>query len=148
MLVRVQRHPISRSFISDLGKMERNLDGLFGSLVNGSDRVSSPAFPVMDIAENEQETTVIAELPGVKREDVKISVEKDTLTVYGKRDLPSLPEKSRWLRNETASGEFSRTFTLSHLIEADKVSAELTNGVLRITLPKPEAVRPKEIMIR
>ncbi len=102
----------------------------------------------LDLVELEKESIVLVELPGVAKEDVKISLEEDLLTIKGERKASGLPDGARWIRSERSSGEFFRTIQLPHPVKADAVSAEMVNGVLRITLPKAEEARPREIGIK
>lgn len=145
MLVRVQRYPISRSLFGDLFNTERQIDSLFSSLLGTDGYSRIRPFPRVDLAEYGNESVLIAEMPGVKKEDVKISLEDRFLTISGERKAQALSEGSLWVRNEVDAGEFSRSFELSHAVDANKVSAEMENGILRVVLPKPEAVRPREI---
>jgi HSP20 family protein len=102
----------------------------------------------IDLVERPNESIVVVELPGVAKEDVKISLEGELLTIKGERKTSGLPDGARWIRSERSSGEFFRTIQLPHPVKADAVSAEMVNGVLRITLPKAEEARPREIGIK
>jgi len=101
----------------------------------------------IDLVERENESIVVVELPGVTKEDVKISLEEGLLTIKGERKTSGLPDGARWIRSERSSGGFARAIQLPHPVKADSVSAELVNGLLRITLPKAEEARPREIHI-
>ena len=105
-------------------------------------------YPAIDIAEQENETVVLAELPGVKKEDVKISIEKNVLTIRGERKPYEAPDTARVLLNEVPVRPFSRSLELQHDVDGKNVSAELTDGVLRIVLPKAESARTRTIEIR
>lgn len=91
---------------------------------------------------------VIVELPGVAKEDVKVTLHDDMLTVAAERKQPELQEKEQWLRNEISYGKFERSVNLPYPVVTDKVSATHENGILRITLPKAEEAKPKQISIR
>ncbi|HEX7573296.1 MAG TPA: Hsp20/alpha crystallin family protein, partial [Bacteroidota bacterium] len=116
--------------------------------------VESPAAedvafaPPVDVTENKEEVVVVAELPGVKKEDVKISLEKGVLTINGKREEDTLSGDGRGLLREQRKGKFARTVRLPYEVDAAKVSAELSDGLLRIVLPKAEAARAHEITVR
>ncbi len=142
MFSRVQRYPISRSLFN----LEREIDDLFGSVLGTGRSVWDREYPAVDIAEYENESVIIAEMPGVKKEDVKISVQDGVLAISGERK--ALPEGSRAIRNECCGGKFNRAVDLPHEVESDAITAELTDGVLRIVLPKAEEARPKEIKIK
>lgn len=147
MVMRIHRAPTYGSFLGDLFSLEQEIGNLFDGFL--ADRVvSSPGFPALDLAEQQNESVLTAELPGVRKEDVRISVQDDVLTISGERKAPVLPEDSRWIRNETPAGQFSRSLTLPHEVKADAVTAELKNGILRVILPKAETARPKEIRVK
>jgi HSP20 family protein len=92
--------------------------------------------------------TVVVELPGVAKEDVKATLHDDVLTVSAERKQPELKEKEQWLRNEISYGKFERSINLPYSVVAEKVSALHENGILRIVLPKAEEAKPKQISIR
>lgn len=110
-------------------------------------RRNSAGRPVTDVAEYESEYLLVAELPGVKKEDVKISVENGTLTLKGERKNGAFSDDTRLLRRETSTRPFDRSFVLPEDVEVNGISAELTDGILRVRLPKAELARPREIRI-
>ena len=110
-----------------------------------SSRVSVPA---MDIAEYENEYVAIAELPGVKKEDVIITFEKNVLTVEGVRKPSELPQDARVLLNEMRVRDFSRSIRVPVEIDATAISAELENGILKVVLPKSQEARARTIAIK
>lgn len=105
-------------------------------------------YPYVNIAEYKDEIQVVAEIPGISKENVKLQIHDGVLTISGERKAPDDAKDSQWLRQEISYGSFSRTIQLPERVEAEKVTAEYQNGVLRVTLPKHEAVKPKEITIR
>ena len=105
-------------------------------------------YPYVNVAEYKDEVQIVAEIPGVPKEDVKIQIQDGEITISGERKAPESAKESQWLRQEIGYGSFSRTIQLPESIDADKVTAEYTNGVLKITVPKQEAAKPKEIVIR
>lgn len=105
-------------------------------------------YPALDLAEYENEFVVVAELPGVNKEDLKITVENGILTIRGVRKPYEIPQDARVILNEMRVQEFSRSMELPHEVDIDKVSAELQNGLLRITLPKTEEARARTIQIQ
>jgi HSP20 family protein len=105
-------------------------------------------YPAIDIVEQENDFVVNVDAPGVKKEDIKITFENNILTVSGSRKPQELPENVQVLLNEVRSGEFSRTIKFRQEVDTEKMSAELNNGVLTITLPKTEAVKAREISIK
>ena len=105
-------------------------------------------YPCVNVAEYKDEFQVVAEIPGIPKENVKLQLHDGTLTISGERKAPEDAKDSQWLRQEISYGAFSRTVQLPERIEEGNVTAEYQNGVLRVTLPKHEAVKPKEITIR
>lgn len=110
-----------------------------------SSRVSVPA---MDIAEYENEYVAIVELPGVKKEDVRITYEKNVLTVEGVRKPYEIPQDARVLLNEMHVRDFSRSIRVPVEIDAAAISAELENGILKVVLPKSQEARVRTIAIK
>ena len=103
--------------------------------------------PSVDIFENDNAITVLADMPGVKAEDLKIDLRESVLTLTGRVTPPDNPKESDVLR-EYQSGTFFRQFTLSETIDQAKIDAKLTDGVLRLELPKVEKARPRQITVR
>ena len=108
----------------------------------------SNAYAAMDVTESEQEFVAVSELPGVKKEDVKISFEKNVLTVQGQRKPHEIPEEAKVLLNEIRVRDFTRSIQVPGDIDADKISAELENGILRVVLPKAQSARVRTITIK
>jgi HSP20 family protein len=104
--------------------------------------------PVVDISENDKEYLIKAELPGIKKEDVHISVEKGVLTISGERKFEKEEKDKKYHRVERAYGAFVRTFIVPDDAEADKVAAEFKDGLLTIHIPKSEKAKPKQIEVR
>jgi HSP20 family protein len=109
---------------------------------------TSRTFPAMDITENESEYVAVGEMPGVKKEDVKINFEKNVLTVQGQRKPYENPHEAKVLLNEIRVRDFARSIQVPGEIDADKISAELENGILRVVLPKAQNARARTITIK
>jgi HSP20 family molecular chaperone IbpA len=103
--------------------------------------------PAVDIFENDNAITVLADMPGVKAQDLKIDLRESVLTLTGRVTPPDRGKESDVLR-EYQSGTFFRQFTLSETIDQTKIDAKLTDGVLRLELPKVEKARPRQITVR
>jgi len=91
---------------------------------------------------------VVVELPGVAKEDVKVTLHDGVLTVAAERKQPELKENEQWIRNEVSYGKFERSINLPYAVVAEKISAAHENGILHVTLPKAEEAKPKAIAIK
>ncbi len=105
-------------------------------------------FPVLDVVEYDKECVVVAEMPDVKKENLKLTVENGRLTISGERKPSEIPKDARVLLSERKVQDFSRTIRLPRGVDANNISAELQNGMLRIVLPKSEDVRVRTIAIK
>ena len=103
--------------------------------------------PAVDIFETDREITVLADIPGVKAKDLTIDVRDDVLSLAGDVDAPEHPNEVGVLR-EYETGKYIRQFTLSEVIDQSKIEADLTDGVLRLTLPKIEPAMPRKITVK
>jgi HSP20 family protein len=104
--------------------------------------------PAADISETENEYLVRAELPGVKREDVKVSLEEGTLTIEGERKQEKEEKGRRMHRIERFYGSFCRRFSLPEDADATGIRAETKDGVLNVHIPKSKVLKPKAIEIK
>lgn len=103
--------------------------------------------PAVDIFESDDSLTLLADMPGVKAEDLKIDLREGVLTLSGHVTRPESERESDVLR-EYHWGTFFRQFALSETIDQEKIDAKLTDGVLRLELPKVEKTRPRQITVR
>ena len=104
--------------------------------------------PAVDMYQTKDEIVVKAAIPGVKSEDIDVSVTGDLLTIKGELKEEETIEEGRYLRKERHYGQFCREFTLPTQVNADKAKAEFEHGVLTLRLPKAEAVKPKSITVK
>jgi len=104
--------------------------------------------PRVDISEDDKEIIVKAELPEMKKEDVKVTVDQGVLTISGERKLEKEEKNKKYHRIESEYGSFVRSFTLPAAIVGDKVSADFKDGVLKVHLPKDEAPSVKAVEIK
>jgi HSP20 family protein len=104
--------------------------------------------PLVDITEDDKEYVIKAELPEVKKEDVKVTVENGRLSISGERRLEKEVKDRKYHRLERSYGSFLRSFTLPETASAEKVLAEFKDGVLRVHLPKEERARPKSVEVK
>lgn len=131
-----------RDMLSLRSDMDRLFSGLFGGVPE--DREGFWA-PVVDIEEDNDKIMVKAEVPGMIREDIKVSVQGNLLTITGERKQENETKNKTFHRIERSYGRFSRMITLPTDVDADKVKASYKDGVLNISLPKPESIKPKHI---
>jgi HSP20 family protein len=104
------------------------------------------SFPV-EVSQTDTDFEVKASLPGLKPEDVEITVANDVLTVKGEHREETEDKKREYYRREIRYGSFHRSFSLPVSVDADKAEASFKNGVLHLRLPKAEALRPKQIKV-
>jgi HSP20 family protein len=100
----------------------------------------------IDAYANEDAIVITADVPGLKAEDLQVTLESNTLTIRG--ELKNRPEERNYFLHERATSHFERILTINTPIDANKVEAEFENGVLTLTLPKVEANKPKQIAIK
>lgn len=119
----------------------------FRGLEPASEAVATWA-PALDMYETDDKLVVEAELPGLDAKDVEISLEDDILHIKGERKFSSEVKEENYHRIERAYGLFERTIPLPRKIDEDKVTATVSNGVLRIEMPKAEEAKPKKVPIK
>lgn len=112
-------------------------DSLFPAIFQETGRMKA------DIRENENEYIVEAELPGVKKEDIKLDIDDDTLTITAESKTEKKEEKDNYLRMERRHGSYSRTFSIEN-IKNENVKAEYNDGILKVTLPKDKKTVTKK----
>ena len=116
---------------------------------NGQESLATAEWmPVVDIAEDDKEYLITAELPEVKKDDVRVTVENGVLTLTGERKFEKEENNKRWHRVERSYGSFARSFTLPGDSDAAKVKAEFKEGLLKVHVAKSEAARPKQIEVK
>jgi len=124
------------------------LDELSQNLISeGKMHIHATVYPPLNMYENAEALILKAELPGVRVEDLDISIEGDTLTLLGKRTTQQQEETISYHRREIESGNFSRAIALPTKVDLDKITANLRDGILTIILTKAEEVKPRQISI-
>jgi HSP20 family protein len=103
--------------------------------------------PAVDIFETEKEITLLADMPGVKADDLGIDLRENTLTLSGNVE-PVRAEGEELLLGEYEYGRYYRQFTLGEMVDQEKIDASLTDGVLRLSLPKVEKATPRKISVK
>ncbi len=136
----------------DILNLEREMGGLFqgfpGGSVSGRFLRSGQHYPSVNIFDTSEDFVVLAELPGVGKEDVHMTLDNGLLTISGERKDGTTPDKAEWLRKEIGTGSFSRVIELPRHVDGDRISAELSDGILRVVLPKAEDAKPREVKIK
>jgi len=137
----------------EMATMQDRINRIFGEVYSRrpEDDVMSRGewLPPVDIYENDKQEIVIkAEMPGLKREDIDLRVENNTLTLRGERKRESEVKEDHYHRVERAYGMFSRSFSLPSTVDAGKVSADYKDGVLTVVLPTREEARPRQIQVQ
>ncbi len=146
-LIRMQRDPLAEA-----SSFERRINRFFNEALSGFDSqyrdgAGAAWVPAVDIFEEADSIRIQAEVPGVKPEDVKISVEGSVLTINGTKHQTAEERTERVHRYERTYGAFERTFTLPATVDADKIRASYDHGVLAVTLPKVEKAKPRQIQV-
>lgn len=135
----------------ELALVQDRMNRLWGTTFDrGHEDVTSRGawLPAVDIYETESREVVLqAELPGLRREDIDLTIENNSLTVRGERRRDAAVKEDRFHRTERIFGPFSRSFTLPNTIDPSRVRAEYRDGVLTITLPVRDEARPRQIQV-
>ncbi|HLG93822.1 MAG TPA: Hsp20/alpha crystallin family protein [candidate division Zixibacteria bacterium] len=124
--------------------VDRLVSDIFGQDIF---RMAGEWVPQVDMSETKDELTVRAEVPGMDKESISVTLQDNVLILRGDRKQETEAKSATFHRKERSYGSFIRSFTLPTLVQEDKVKAAYKDGVLTITLPKAEEVRPKEILI-
>jgi HSP20 family protein len=141
------RRDVFNDLFGDMTRFQDEFQRMFGRNVFGSPRWV-PTGPAMNVWADEQAVYAEVDLPGIDVDKLDISVtEGNKLTFQGERAVLDLPN-AVWHRQERGGGTFTRTLTLPTMVDADKVEAKYENGVLRLTLPRAEAAKPRKIAIK
>jgi len=130
----------------------KTLDSFLDNLLNDLPvtRNTNTSFPAVNISETNDNYELELSVPGRKKEDFKITVDKNILTVSFEKNEENKEEKKQFIKREFATESFKRSFTLDEKINADAINAKYENGILFLTLPKKEEVKvlPKEISVK
>ena len=130
-----------RNMFNIFDDVEQMMHQAFGnSLENGSRRLSYS--PLMNVSETESAYLILMDLPGVKKKDVDVNLSNGIITVLGERKTSKKGDENNHIWHETTYGTFSRSFELASDIVEDKIKANFKDGVLNITIPKAEAIKP------
>lgn len=133
----------------DMSRLQNELNRVFGRLGDVRDAFGPTSYPALNVWQDDDHVYVEAELPGFELDDLVIYVTgANQLSLKGERKQPNLGTKAAWHRQERGYGSFSRVCDLPFDVDADKVAAELKQGVLLVKLPKHEEVKPRRIQVK
>lgn len=132
----------------DTFSVNREIDSLVNQFWGDvGHRNGQGGYPKVDIVENENAFVLHAELPGLNREDINVSLEDGVLTLSGERKVEGEKEDQGYVYRERSFGSFKRSFRLGKEVQADTISATYKDGVLEVTMPKSEEVKPRQIEV-
>lgn len=143
----IKYSPLRRGFLNQGRDLERLFDQFVGFGRQWPES-SLTLMPTIDIEETSNEYKVSAELPGLEKNDIKVSIENNVLTISGEKKAEQEINEENFHRLERNYGKFQRCVELPSLVDRDKIEADYKNGVLYIVLPKAEEVKPKQIEIK
>ena len=140
------RRYLRPSLWREMERLQRDMNQLMGGM---DSRVATPpSFPAMNVWTGDDTAVITAEVPGVSADEIDISVVGETLTLSGERKPEEHEGGVRYHRRERGCGRFSRSIELPFRVDAEKVEAAYDKGILRITLPRAEADKPRKIAVR
>lgn len=150
------QHVPQRSTFSPLDEMEHLFENAFPARWRRHFNYGLPhlgegfkdRIPTVDIIDRDSELFLRAEIPGVEKKDLDISVTEDSVSINGSTKHEKVEEKGEYYRRETSSGSFSRTLSLPSEVDSSNVKAEFKDGVLEMTLPKVKKSKRKKISVK
>ena len=148
-MTRLTRTP-NRNLNSLQNEIDRVFDRFFPSREQTQESSSSRAVwrPQMDLTETDESYRLHLDMPGMSKDELKISYQDNELVVSGERKSTHTDEDEEFVRVERSFGQFRRSFTLPRTVDADNIDATYDNGVLTVTVPKTEKVKPRQIEIQ
>jgi HSP20 family protein len=149
MFVTPARRPLDT--ITSLRRLNSVLDEAFNAWPfqnQESGTLTSSWLPACDVFEDKDAVKIVAEVPGVRPEDVKISLENNLLSIRGEKKQQAEEKNERVHRYERSYGTFERTFSLPSTVDPDRIAANYEHGILTVSIPKAERARPREIPVK
>jgi HSP20 family protein len=145
----ISRYRENPQSLFGLQRLNRLLDEAFTGFpfAEPGAAITSAWFAPTDVSEDRENLTITMELPGVRPEDVKLSLENNMLTIRGEKRQHAEEQAERVHRYERSYGTFERTFALPNTVDPEKISANYEHGILTVTIPKSERARPREIPV-
>jgi HSP20 family protein len=143
----VDRWEPFRNLVDIQGEVNRLFDAVVGRPAAGSVAQGRTWMPALDMHETKDDLVLKVELPGVREKDVAVSITGDLVTIKGERRWEDQNKDEKFLHVERVHGQFERMIQLPMAVQADKVKAAYRDGMLEITLPKAEELKPREIKV-
>jgi HSP20 family protein len=141
--------PTFDSSFSDYDQVRREMLRLLDAATgDGAADAGVGVFPPMNITQDDDNFYLRAEVPGMKPTELSISAVRNRISLSGKREIPPEHERASYHRKERPEGAFNRTVTLPAEVDPERVDARYTDGILTLTLPKAEQVKPRQIAVR
>ena len=139
---------LNRSF-RDFDRLRRQMDELYGALSGGNlPMPTAGVFPLTNVTEDTENYYVRAELPGIKSGELDIQVTSEGISISGERKIAEEGNNVKYHRRERDAGKFSRLINLPGKVDINKVEAFMENGMLKVTIPKSEAAKPRQITVQ
>jgi HSP20 family protein len=138
--------------VREVHSLQQELNRLFGSFfdtpaLQAADGTRQRWIPPMDLVETDAHYLLRADLPGLGKDDVKVELDENVLTISGERRTQQEQRADGYFRIERASGTFARSLTLPSGVDADRIEANFADGVLEVRIPKPEQRKPRRVAI-
>lgn len=143
----IQRRPTTKSLFNLRDEMRRTIDDFFPEFWGTRSALSTEWSPTVDVSETEKEIVVEAELPGLRKEDIEVSLENSTLSIRGERKREEEKKEDQYISTERFYGSFYRSVDLPTYVDDKNVKANYKDGILEIRMPKKEEAKPKKIEI-
>jgi HSP20 family protein len=140
-----------RPFGGELSSLRQEMDRLWDRFVGESPlarRITGEWWPTVDVSETKDNFVIKAELPGMDEKDVSVTISGDVLTIKGEKKKEEEEKDEQHYRVERYYGSFQRSFQLPSSVKADKIEADFEKGILKVTLPKVEEAKKKEVKIK
>jgi HSP20 family protein len=129
----------------ELSELRSRFDRVLDEAASGEERTWSPR---VDLVRDEDRIVLRADVPGIKPEDIEVSIEEGVLTVSGEHEESTEEKREKFIRRERRFGSFSRSLTLPQGVDPESVEAECTDGVLEVTIPAPERPESRKVEIK
>ena len=150
MTLSVRRNPFNE--FGSIAKTIHDLNRAFGAglprFFNDEGLVKGSWNPTVDVFEDQHGIVLEADLPGIKPGDFELAIENNVLTLKGERKFEKKTEEGNYHRVERSYGNFTRSFTLPTTVDVNNVGADFKEGVLRVTLPRREEAKPRQIQVQ